>query len=138
MTGKVKNFVLPALASAVLMFLLAGLAHEIIFAQFFAENTDAEHEGTLIILAAYMLLAAIMVFAYKKVFTTDPGVWNSIVFGAVIGVLWVFPHGLAMAGAHGESISYQFVNAAWHMIEQGVGGFAIWFTIRKIKDRKSV
>ena len=46
-------------------------------------------------------------------------------FGVLIGLLWVFPHGLAMAGAHGKSIAYVFKNTAWHLIEQGVGGIII-------------
>jgi len=45
--------------------------------------------------------------------------------GLLVGVLWVFPHALAMAGAHDRSLVYVFKNAAWHLIEQGLGGIAI-------------
>ncbi len=53
----------------------------------------------------------------------------------VIGLLWVFPHGLAMAGAHGDSISYVFKNAAWHVVEQGVGGIVIGLVYGKLLGR---
>lgn len=43
-------------------------------------------------------------------------------FGALVGLLWVLPHGLAMAGAHGTSVVYVLKNSLWHVFEQGLGG----------------
>ena len=45
--------------------------------------------------------------------------------GIIIGILWVFPHGLAMAGVHGISIVYEIKNTIYHMIEQRIGGIII-------------
>ncbi|MCP4132684.1 MAG: hypothetical protein GY754_17090 [bacterium] len=54
-------------------------------------------------------------------------------FGIIIGILWVFPHELVMAGAHhGKSIAYVFKNAAWHMVEQGLGGIITGLIFGKI------
>ena len=44
--------------------------------------------------------------------------WNAI----GLGLLWVLPHGLAMAGAHDTSVVYVVKNSAWHLVEQGIGG----------------
>jgi len=54
----------------------------------------------------------------KERFTEKP-VIEGLKFGALIGLLWVFPHDLAMAGAHGDSLSYVFKNAILHIVEQG-------------------
>jgi hypothetical protein len=54
-------------------------------------------------------------------------------FGVLIGLLWVFPHELAMAGAHGDSISYVLKNAAWHVVAQGVGGIFIGLLYGKVQ-----
>jgi|TARA_Y100000294_G_C8475494_1_gene304550 hypothetical protein len=36
-----------------------------------------------------------------------------------------------MAGAHGTSIIYVLKNTLWHMIEQGIGGMAVAYIMRK-------
>ena len=59
-----RNFIFSCFGSTIVMWLLAGLAHEIVFAQFFAEATDAKHEGTAIIFIAYLALGLLMNFLY--------------------------------------------------------------------------
>ena len=50
-------------------------------------------------------------------------IFEGLRFGMIIGILWVFPHELAMTGAHdGKSVIYVIKNAGWHIIEQGIGG----------------
>ena len=56
---------------------------------------------------------------------------SGLVFGALIGILWVFPHELAMVGAHGEPLAYVFKNAAWHAVEQGLGGIVVGLSYRR-------
>jgi hypothetical protein len=124
-TIKGKRFVLAALAGGVTMWLLAGLWHELIMAKFYARETQATHEGTGIIFVAYMVLSTLMVYLYSRLSRGGRPAVEGLRFGIVIGLLWVFPHELAMAGAHGDSISYVLKNAAWHMVEQGAGGIII-------------
>ena len=123
---------LLTLAGGISMWLLAGLWHEIIMAQFYTAQTHATHEGTGIILLAYLILAALMAYLYPRIYTDGKSVLEGLKFGVVIGLLWVLPHELAMAGAHGELIVYVLKNAAWHMVEQGVGGMVIGFTYQKL------
>jgi hypothetical protein len=74
-----------------------------------------------------------MAYMYPLVCEGGRPIIEGLRFGMVIGVLWVFPHELAMAGAHGDSISYVFENAAWHLVEQGVGGIIIGFVYGRVQ-----
>jgi hypothetical protein len=94
-------------------------------AKFYALETQTKHEGTGIIFVAYMVLSTLMVYLYSRLSRGGRPAVEGLRFGIVIGLLWVFPHELAMAGAHGDSISYVLKNAAWHMVEQGAGGIII-------------
>ena len=50
----------------------------------------------------------------------------------VVGVLWVFPHTLSLAAAHGEPLLPTFTNALWHVFEQGLGGVVIMAVMRSL------
>ena len=120
-----KRFIPAFMLGGATMWGLAGLWHEVLMPRFYAAATGATHEGAAIILAAYMALGALMAYLYPIGYQGGRPVAEGLRFGLLIGVLWVFPHGLAMAGAHGTSIAYVFKNTGWHLIEQGVGGLVI-------------
>jgi len=123
-----KKFVKPVittLACGVGMWVVAGLWHNLIMPALY-KDTHATHEGIGIMLVAYIALALIMVYMYPLGFKGGKPVLEGLRFGLIIGLLWVFPHELAMTGAHGgKSIIYVCKNAGWHMIEQGIGGIII-------------
>ncbi len=121
----IKQILLSALSGAVCMWLLAGLWHELIMAQFYMKETGATHGGTGIIFIAYVVLGLLMAYLYSLTYKGGKSALEGIKLGVIVGILWVFPHELSMAGAHGESISYVFKNAAWHIVEQGFGGLVI-------------
>jgi len=123
----IKIFSIATLCAGITMWGLAGVWHEVITVSFYTREVAAEHEGIGIIFIAYLILAALMVYLYTIINNGNGRLGEGLKFGAVIGLLWVFPHELAMAGAHGESISYVFKNAAWHVVEQGFGGIVIAF-----------
>jgi len=120
-----KKITLATLGSALTMWLVAGLWHEVIMAEFYACATHGSHEGRGIILIGYIILAGLMAYLYPLLDKTGRPLIEGIRFGAIIGLLWVLPHGLVMAGAHGDPIPYIFLNAAWHIVEQGIGGIVI-------------
>lgn len=120
-----KKHLLTLVATAITMTLLAGLWHELIMAQFYREETAVTHEGTGIIFIAYLILAGLMLLLYPRQPWVKNNLLSGLLFGAVVGLMWVFPHELAMAGAHGEPLGYVLFNAAWHMVEQGTGGIVI-------------
>ena len=130
---KIKKVIFSALAGGVTMWVLAGLWHEYLMAKFYIVETHATHEGIGIIFAAYMVLGVLMAYIYPLGYKGGRPIIEGLRFGMLIGILWVFPHELAMAGAHGDSISYVFKNASWHVIEQGIGGIIISLIYGRIK-----
>lgn len=113
------------------MWVLAGIWHTILAVQFYNAETEAKHEGLGLIFLAYLILGFLMTFLYQYGYAKGKPVLEGLFFGGIIGILWVFPHELAMAGAHGESIGYVMKNAVWHIVEQGVGGMVIGLVYKK-------
>ena len=104
---------------------VAGLWHNLILPGLYAHR-HAAHDGIGMLLVAYFILGGIMAGVYAQLRPMHHHfLLNGVLFGALIGVLWVLPHGLAMVGAHGESLFYVVKNGAWHMVEQAVGGATI-------------
>jgi hypothetical protein len=121
----IKKMVQATLAAGFGMWILSGIWHNLILANFYRSETEATHEGIWILLIAYMVLSLIMAYLYPIGYKGGRPIIEGLRFGMVIGLLWVFPHELAMAGAHGDSITYVFKNAAWHVVEQGFGGIIV-------------
>jgi uncharacterized membrane protein YvlD (DUF360 family) len=120
-----EKLVLSAIAGSIGMWILAGLYHEVVMAQFYRTEVHATHEGTGIIFIAYLVLGALMAYIYPIGYKGGKPWLEGMKFGLVMGILWVFPHELVRIGAHGGSITYAFKNVAWHLVEQGVGGIII-------------
>lgn len=116
-----------ALAGAVAMWLLAGLWHKVVARKFYERDSHGHdaHEGIGIIFVGYLVLGVLMAYLYSVVHGGAPSVASGLGFGALIGVLWVFPHELTMVGAHGKPLDYVLKNGAWHIVEQAVGGLVI-------------
>ncbi|MBW1767655.1 MAG: hypothetical protein JRF49_07320 [Deltaproteobacteria bacterium] len=127
-----KKLFLATLSGGFGMWVIAGIWHNLIMAKLY-ESVHATHEGLGLLLVAYFILALLMSYIYPLGYKGGKPIWEGLRFGIVIGILWVFPHGLAMAGAHGDSISYVFKNAAWHMVEQGLGGIIIGLIYGRFK-----
>ena len=119
-----KKLTLATLLSGFGMWVVAGIWHNLIMANLYKE-VHATHEGIGILLIAYFILALLMGYIYPLGYKGKNPVIEGLRFGIIIGLLWVMPHGLAMAGAHGESIIYVIKNSIWHMVEQGIGGIII-------------
>lgn len=128
-----KQLVIATVASGFVMWALAGLWHKILAVAFYTRETHASHEGVGIILVAYLILGLLMTYLFPAPKPDHNLLVAGLIFGAIIGVLWVFPHELAMAGAHGKPLAYVFKNAAWHIVEQGMGGVAIALVVSKVQ-----
>lgn len=117
--------IIAALAGGFGMWVVAGLWHNLIMPALYSE-THATHEGIGIMLVAYIVLGALMAYMYPLGYKGGSPVLEGMRFGIIIGILWVFPHELAMTGAHGgRSIAYVIKNGLWHMVEQGIGGIIV-------------
>ena len=127
--------VAAAIAGALVMWITAGIWHEIAAAAFYAGNIDGQHQGLGIIFVAYVLLAVLITFFLRHTRLTSSPLLNGLILGATIGILWVFPHELTLAAAHGEPLDGVFGNALWHMVEQGIGGLIIALVMTRLPDR---
>ena len=105
------------------MWIVAGLWHNLIL-PIVNENMEAHHDGLVIMLISYFILALLMVYIFSLT-RREVSIKEGAYVGAIIGILWVFPHGLAMAGVHDTSTIYEIKNGLYHMIEQGIGGIVI-------------
>ncbi len=106
------------------MWVIAGIWHNLIMANLY-KNVHATHDGLALLLVAYFILALLMAYIYPLGYKGKNPVIEGLRFGIVIGIVWVFPRGLAMVGAHGDSVIYVVKNSLWHMVEQGLGGIII-------------
>lgn len=121
-----------AFAGAVAMWITAGIWHEIAAIAFYADRVDGQHQGIGIIFLAYCVLSILITFFLRHTRLTARPLLNGLIVGATIGILWVFPHELTTAAAHGEPLGYVFSNALWHIVEQGLGGLVIALVMTRL------
>ncbi len=129
-----KKIILSTIASGLGMWIIGGLWHNLVLPSV-NSNVDAHHEGLGIMLIAYFILSLLMVYLYSFFSKTNNSIINGLKLGVFVGIIWVFPHGLAMAGTHDTSILYEIKNTLYHVFEQGVGGIIISF-IYKYPEKK--
>ncbi len=140
-TKLLKRNIFELLASSVLsgfvMWVVGGIYHNLIMPAV-NENIHPHHEGSGITLIAYILLGFFLSYFYKNSRDNKDSLLKGIMIGMIIGVLWVFPHGLTMAAVHQSSISYQITNTIYHIVEQGIGGAIVFVVFRffVIKSKK--
>ena len=115
MTINLKKLLLGTLLGGLGMWIIAGIWHNLIMANLY-EHIHATHEGLGILLVAYFILALLMSYLYSRGYRGKSPLIEGLIFGAIIGLVWVLPHGLAMAGAHNTSIIYVIKNSLWHMV----------------------
>lgn len=116
---------LSTLAGGLGMWVVGGLWHNLIL-PIFSNTAEAHHDGLFIALIAYFVLALLMAYIFSLSYQKGKFiVLEGLKMGIVIGILWVFPHGLALAGTNDTSIVYEIKNAVYHVVEQGIGGIII-------------
>lgn len=120
--------------SGLVMWIVGGLYHNLILPAV-DKQVHPHHEGLGITLIAYILLGLLMSYFYKDSRDNIDSLPKGIRIGTIIGVLWVFPHGLTMAAVHESSISYQIANAGYHVVEQAIGGVIVFVSFRYFEKR---
>jgi len=122
--SKPLKLILATIAGGIGMWVTAGFWHNLILPSF-DNKILPHHDGLIIALVAYFILSFLMAYIYLLSYKGIKPVFEGLKIGVIIGILWVFPHGLAMAGEHNTSIIYEVQNTFYHMIEQGIGGIII-------------
>ena len=98
--------IFAGLVSGFGMWVVGGLWHNLILPSI-NENIKAHHDGFAITLIAYLILAFLMVIIFNIIERRDNTIMKGLKLGIIIGILWVFPHGLTMAATHNSSIMYE-------------------------------
>lgn len=129
--------VIAALVGALAMWITAGLFHEVVALHFANGLPAAPHENVGVILIAYTLLSVLMTFFLRHTRTAANPLLHGAIIGMVVGVLWVFPHTLSLAAAHGEPLLPVVGNAVWHVFEQGLGGVVIMAVMTALNRRQT-
>lgn len=134
MKFSLKKLLFGTLSGSFGMWAIAGIWHNLIKANFY-NSINAKHDAIGVFLVAYFILALMMAYIYPLMYKNGSPLKEGMRFGAIIGILWVLPHGIIDAASHGDTtFLYQFKNALWHIIEQGIGGVIIAFVYgRKLK-----
>ena len=118
------KFLLSSLIGGFGMWVIAGLWHNLILPGI-DSRVQAHHDGLALMLISYFILAFFIAYIYSISYKGGNLVIEGLKIGVVVGIVWVFPHGLTMAGAHNTSITYEINNAIYHVVEQGIGGIII-------------
>ena len=121
--------IVSSVLAGFIMWVVGGLYHNLILPAV-NESNHPHHEGLGITLVAYLLLGFIMNYFYLDSKRTGNSLIKGIKTGMLVGILWVFPHGLTMAAVHESSISNEFRNTLYHIVEQGIGGVVIFLTAK--------
>lgn len=131
-----KNFsrsVLAILNGGLVMWFLAGIWHNLVLPAL-DKNIHPHHKGLFIGLLGYLVLAVLMGYLYSELIRYAPHrgvIPTGRKIGIITGILWVFPHGLVMAGIHETSLLYEVKNTLWHLVEQGLGGIIIALVMQR-------
>jgi hypothetical protein len=119
------RLLLSTLVGGFAMWVVGGLWHNLLL-PIFNSNVQAHHDGLVIVLISYFVLAFLMAYIFSLTYQEGRSVViEGLKMGVFIGIVWVFPHGLAMAGTHDTSIIYEFQNTLYHIVEQGIGGIIV-------------
>ena len=123
-----KKFILASLAGGIVTFLLGGLWHAIILADFYETHSAAlaRPEPNMIMVAlGSLVIAVLMAYTYPIGYKGGSAVKEGFRFGALVGLIWVLPVSLIFSGVWNYPLVAVIVDSAWHIVEQGVVGIVI-------------
>ncbi len=112
----------------IVMFILGGLWHAVLMVDFYKElltPESREPHQIQFIASGVFLLALSMAYLYPKGYRGGSPIKEGLVFGVIMGLIWIIPHGLVMHGMTATSGKLLLVDGLWHLFEQGMGGIVI-------------
>ena len=123
-----KKLILASLAGGVVTFLLGGLWHAIILADFYETHSAAlaRPEANMMMVAlGSLVIAVLMAYTYPIGYKGGSAVKEGFRFGALVGLIWVLPVSSMCSGVCNYPLVAVIVDSAWHIVEQGVVGIVI-------------
>ena len=126
----VKKLALATLAGAVVILALGFLWHQVVMGSFYVEQSEAvarDEPKMLFIILSGIVLGLLMAWIYPMGYTGGSPVKEGARFGAFIVILWILPLLLIFHVVWNVSLTLVIVDAAWHVVEEGLAGIAIAF-----------
>ena len=123
-----RRFVHGALAAFAVGFLLSGLWHVLLMADFYESSAAGAAREAPVFWAiglAYLVVGFIMAYIYPKGYDGGSPISEGLKFGAIIGLLWWFPTNLVLYAALEGPFTIVLVDGGWHLVEQGLAGVAL-------------
>ncbi len=124
----VKKFVLAWMAAVVVTFLLAGLWHLYLLADFYEAHTQGlarETPNMAFVILGNLILGFLMALVYPMGYKGGSPVKEGFRFGALIGLIWILPVSVIFHGVWNYPLTGVIVDSAWHVVEEGMAGIAI-------------
>ncbi len=124
----VKKFVLAWMAAVVVTFLLAGLWHLYLLADFYEVQSQAlarEEPNMAVIIVGYLILGFLMALVYPIGYKGGSPVKEGFRFGALIGLIWILPWSVIIHGLWNYPLAGVIVDSAWRVVEEGIAGIGI-------------
>ncbi|QIL21089.1 hypothetical protein [Thermomonas sp. HDW16] len=119
-----------AILSAIVMFCLAGLFNGVLAKEFIQTHVNAsmlrETPNLALIFIGYLLLATLMVLAYRK--ATLPvlaPMKRGLTVGLAFAVIWLVPYSLVLFSVYRFPYEALAIDLPWALVEQGLGGLVI-------------
>ena len=123
-----RKLILATLLSMAAMVALSALWHGWVLHDFYLSHAPLRREVLLLRLMGlgYFILALMMTVIYPKGYEGGVPWVEGLRFGTLMGVLFALPRSLVLYGAEGAHTgTLVVVDAAWHLVEQGIGGVLI-------------
>ena len=123
-----KKFILASLGGGIVTFLLGGLWHALILADFYESHMAAlarTEPNMMMVALGSLVIAVLMAYTYPLGYKGGSAVTEGFRFGALIGLIWVLPLSLIFSGIWNYPLVAVFVDSAWHIVEQGMTGIVI-------------
>jgi len=108
--------------------LLAGLWHVSLLGDFYRTNGVAlarTEPNMLFVALGQLILAFLMAYAYPIGYKGGSPAKEGLRFGALIGIIWMFPWSIQMHGLWNYPLAAVIVDSAWHVVQEGIGGIVI-------------
>lgn len=126
---KTKNFILAWLSSFVVCFALGYIWHENFMGNFYIEHSERlpnPNVDTAILSLAYIIVTFLMTLIYANWQKSKRPLTDGLLLGLITGMLWSLPSPLTdVAFGVGVSPGGIFIDSAWQMLEEGIGGMVM-------------
>jgi hypothetical protein len=139
---KTKSFILAWFSSFIVCFILGYVWHDNFMSNFYIETSERLPNPSIdigILAIAYIIITFLMTFLYTNFKRSGRPLLDGLLLGLIIGMLWSLPSPLIdVAFGVGVSPGGIFIDSAWQMLEEGIGGIIIAWSYQYISVQSKI